>query len=289
MRFGIYLPTTGDLSDVATLAAFAKLAEDAGWDGCFMWDHMLAWHDPTLPVADTTVAMTSAVATTDRIVIGPVVTPLARRRPWKVAREMASLDQLSDGRMILGVGLGGGPSEWDEFGEEANPVTRAAMLDEALDVITGLWAEEPFLHRGTHYRVDGASFGPPPIQQPRVPIWVCGSWPTKAPFRRAARWDGVWPQLREPGPYDISVGQLADIVAFIKEHRTTDAPFDVVHTNGNPTVDLVADAGLVEQYAAVGATWWVEEIYPWRFGFQNQGPWPLEEMAGRIAAGPPRR
>jgi alkanesulfonate monooxygenase SsuD/methylene tetrahydromethanopterin reductase-like flavin-dependent oxidoreductase (luciferase family) len=289
VRYGIYLPTTGDLSDVATLAEFARMAEQAGWDGCFIWDHLLAWHQPDLPVLDTTVALSAVVAVTDRIVIGPVITPLARRRPWKVAREMASLDRFSDGRMVLGVGLGGGASEWDEFGEEPNPTTRSGMLDEALDVITGLWSGEPFSHRGTHYRVDGASFTPRPVQRPRIPVWVCGSWPTKAPFRRAARWDGVWPQLREPGPRDVSPQQVADIVGFITAHRVSDTPFDVVQTNGNPTVDLEADAGRVEEYAAAGATWWVEEIYPWRFGLENRGPWPLEAMAERIAAGPPRR
>lgn len=287
MRYGIYLPTTGDLADVATLTSFASLAEESGWDGCFIWDHILAWHQPDLPVADTTVTLSTMAAATDRIVLGPIITPLARRRPWKVARELASLDRFSEGRMILGVGLGGGTAEWDEFAEEAVPVSRAEMLDESLAVITGLWSEGTFSHRGKHYTVAGAVFEPRPVQQPRIPVWVCGSWPTKAPFRRAARWDGVWPMLREPGPYDISPQQLRDIVTFIETHRPPGEPIDVVQTNGNPVIDLAADALRVEEYAAAGATWWVEEIYPWRFGFENAGPWPLERMAERIAAGPP--
>src|SRR5262249_15676842 len=154
-----------------------------GWDGFFLYDQIASEGPKRL--IDPLVALTAIALNTERIRFGPLVTPLARRRPWKVAREAATLAHLSHGRVVLGVGLGADRHEFDDLGETEDPKTRAAMLDESLDVLTGLWSGAPFSYSGQHYRLREALFLPPPVQTPRIPIWVGGIWPTRAPFRRA--------------------------------------------------------------------------------------------------------
>ena len=176
MKYGLYLPNFGAFGETRLLADLAHDAEQAGWDGFFIWDHIARpW---TTQVVDTWVALTAIAQRTSRIRFGPLVTPLARRRPWKVARETVSLDRLSEGRLILGVGLGGsgGQSvEWANFAEELDLRTRAEMLDEGLDILTGLWSGKPFSYNGQHYQVNDSLFLPTPIQSPRIPIWVAGN------------------------------------------------------------------------------------------------------------------
>ncbi|MCZ7544028.1 MAG: LLM class flavin-dependent oxidoreductase [Anaerolineae bacterium] len=288
MQYGVYVPPFGAYAEPGTLVSLARDAEAAGWDGFFIWDHIAMWFSKTPPVLDAWVTLAAIAVVTGRIRIGPLVTPLARRRPWKLARECVTLDHLSGGRLTLGVGLGEGPNEFDDLGEEADPKVRAAMLDEGLSVLTGLWTGAPFSYAGVHYRVEGAHFTPPPVQQPRIPIWVAGFWPGRAPFRRAARWDGVYPLLRGDVPYDISPDTYREIVAYIAAHRESDAPFDVVHSNGGDPQDApTRDLDRVAEYADAGVTWWLEQVNPWRFGWQGAGPWPLEAMRDCVLAGPP--
>lgn len=294
MRFGLTVPNFGDYFDPRVLAALARDAEHAGWDGFFVWDHVVAW--PT-PIVDPWIALSAVAVATERIRIGPLVTPVPRRRPTKLAREVVSLDHLSDGRVILGVGIGAGPWEWDYLGEEADLRTRGAMLDEGLDLLAKLWSGEPVRHDGRFYsfRGDGGPdnpepmptpFLPPPVQRPRVPIWVAGTWPSRAPFRRAASWDGVVPIGRGAGMVNyLAPDEVRDIATFIGEKRSSDGPFDVVVCGHSGADDGTT---VVREYADAGATWWLEDISPWAFGWQWNGSWPIDQMNDRVRTGPPK-
>jgi alkanesulfonate monooxygenase SsuD/methylene tetrahydromethanopterin reductase-like flavin-dependent oxidoreductase (luciferase family) len=149
IRYGINVPNFGDYNRPRVLADLAESAEEAGWDGFFIWDHMVG----ETPFCDPTVALSAIALLTDRIRLGAMITPLPRRRPWKVAREMVSLDHLSGGRVIMGVGLGNPPTEYSKLGEEPGARARAEKLDESLEIITGLWSGERFSHEGKHYRL----------------------------------------------------------------------------------------------------------------------------------------
>jgi hypothetical protein len=273
VRFGIYVPTAGEY-DVATLAELAREVEDLGWHGMFVWDNILATFDGSGVLADTTVALSAIALATERIHFGPLVTPLARRRPWKVAKEMATLDLLSGGRLIFGVGYGG---TWDfaPLGELPPGRERASMLDEALDLVTAFWSGADVHHDGEHFTVDGARMVPAPVQRPRIPIWIAGYWPGTAPFRRAARWDGMAPLRKEHLFQGLNPTELAACVAYVRSHRSTDEPFDVVsfHTEPHPR-HSVAD------YEEAGATWWLEST--------NPATESLAEFRIRIRRGPPK-
>jgi probable F420-dependent oxidoreductase len=282
MKYGVFVPNFGPYGDARAMAALARDAEDAGWDGFFFWDQVAGTMWPPNMV-DPWVALTAIALNTERIRIGTLVTPLPRRRPWKVARETVSIDHLSEGRLTFGVGIGAGPGEFDDLGEETNPKARGAMLDEALDVLTGLWSGETYSFAGTYYQINAAQFEPKPVQTPRIPIWVGGSWPNPAPFRRAARWDGVFP---DPA-FDLSPETTRELIEFVKKYRTTDAPFDVIHggvTSGNHSQDVA----IVAPYANVGVTWWMESVNPEVFGCEWKADWPIDKMRARILAGPPR-
>jgi alkanesulfonate monooxygenase SsuD/methylene tetrahydromethanopterin reductase-like flavin-dependent oxidoreductase (luciferase family) len=286
MRYGLYLPNFGAFGDPLLLAELARDAEEAGWDGFFVWDHVN--RDWPTPVADPWIALAAISERTSRLRIGALVTPLARRRPWKVARETVTLDHLSSGRLVFGAGLGsagGGEPEWRAFGEETDLGVRAAMLDEGLAVLAGLWSGEPFSFEGRHYRVRETRFLPTPVQSPRIPVWIGGYWPNRAPFRRAARWDGAFPLFdRKRGD---PVSQLRELVRFIREIRDDPAPYDVVHL-AVPTLDdhVERRAEIVAPYREAGATWWLERITPDSFGAEWQGAWPIEAMREHIRRGP---
>lgn len=277
MKFAVDLPNFGPYADPRTLAELGRAAEDSGWDGVFLWDHIqVGWPDP---VGDTTVLLPAIASATSRVRFGPMVTPLARRYPWKVAREAASLDHLSGGRFVLGVGLGGDWfSELSTFGIPANDTTRAEMLDEGLAIITGLWSGQPFSFAGKHYRMKQTQFLPVPLRSPRIPIWVAGTWPRPRPFRRAARYDGVVPIGEEFGK-DLTAEQTRAIAAFIRQHRTTNAPFELIHSGITAGKSKQEDAETVTPFIEAGATWWFEAPIPWRS--------TIEQVRDRIRFGPP--
>jgi probable F420-dependent oxidoreductase len=284
MRYGIYLPNFGSYGDARVLADLARDAEQAGWDGFFIWDHIAT--EEHLPMVDPWVGLTAVALATSRILLGTSVTPLPRRRPWKLARETVSLDRLSGGRFILGVGIGLGHDEWDDLGEESDQRVRGAMLDEGLDVLTGLWSGESFSYDGAYYTVKEAVFLPTPLQQPRIPIWVAGFWPNKPPFRRAARWDGIFPLFSD---WNATPERLAEVLAYIRAHRTSTMPFNVVAMGTTPDATSAESRATVEAYAAVGATWWLELLSPYRFGKEDRElPWPVEQLRERVMQGPPK-
>jgi alkanesulfonate monooxygenase SsuD/methylene tetrahydromethanopterin reductase-like flavin-dependent oxidoreductase (luciferase family) len=283
MRFAVNVPNFGDYADPRTFMRLAVEAEDAGWDGMFVWDHVLGDPEWGVPMADPWVLLAAAAAVTNRIRLGPMVTPLPRRRPWVVARQAVSLDHLSAGRMTLGVGLGAPPkADFEAFGEVSDPRIRAERLDEGLAILDGLWSDSPFAFAGEHFRLATMRFSPPPIQRPRIPIWVAGYWPHRGPFRRAARWDGVFPASRvtEESGAPMPLDELEAVLAVIRHERGGDglAGFDVMVAGGTPT-DPRKARRMVEPYVTAGATWWAEGLNGWRGS--------LAEMEKRLRAGPP--
>ena len=224
---------------------------------------------------------------TTRVRLGTMVTALPRRRPWKVARETVTLDHLSHGRLILGVGIGdtsvfvSDPS-LTHFGEAASAVQRAAMLDEALDVLVGLWSGKPFTYQGKYYRVNQLTFLPPPVQSPRIPIWVGGGWPLRGPARRAARWDGscLYRQPVAGASEHFTPDDVRALKAFVRRHREGEAPFDIALGGMSRGADWERERALIRSLAEAGATWWMEYLPP--------GTGGVDEVRARIARGPLR-
>jgi alkanesulfonate monooxygenase SsuD/methylene tetrahydromethanopterin reductase-like flavin-dependent oxidoreductase (luciferase family) len=274
LSFAVGLPNVRDYADPRLLISLAEDAEAAGWDGAFIWDHIAREEDAAIPATDPWVAMSGMAVRTSRVRLGMMVTPLSRRRPWKVARETVALDVLSEGRFILGVGLGGGvENEFATFGEETDARGRADLLDDGLEILQGLWTGNRFSYVGRRLQVRGAQFLPTPVQQPRIPVWVAGRWPNRRPFRRAADWDGVFPIFAD-GP---SPDALAEAVGYTLARREGAGSFDVALELQSPAT---GDAALVSAYEAAGLTWWVEKV-GWFRG-------PVDEMRERIRQGPPR-
>jgi len=282
MRYAVGLPNVGDYGDPCLLVDLARQAEAAGWDGVFVWDHV-AYRRRGWPVADPYLTVTAIAAATARIRLGVLACALPRRRPWKLAREAATLDVLSGGRLVVGVGLGSqAEEEFAAFGEDGDPRVRADKLDEGLAILDGLWRGEPFSHDGHHYRVAETVFLPRPLQRPRVPVWVAGRWPNRRPFRRAARWDGVFPTHAGIGHADtMAPAQLDEIVRYTRSRRPAGlVPLDVVVEGHSGGRDQAADSARVAALEAVGLTWWVEKL-GWFHG-------PVATARQRVQAGPPR-
>jgi alkanesulfonate monooxygenase SsuD/methylene tetrahydromethanopterin reductase-like flavin-dependent oxidoreductase (luciferase family) len=277
--WAVGVPNVGPFGDPLLLVELAVAAEEHGWDGFFVWDHQL-WHDPGWDVADPVVVIAAVAARTARIRMGILVNVLARRRVGKVARESVTLDLLSGGRLVVGAGLGSLVAEFTAFGESGEPTKRAARLDESLHLLDALWSGEPVTFRGDYVTAEGVTMLPRPVQRPRIPIWCAGRWPNQAPFRRAARWDGVMPThasygLGETMPPD----ELRAAIAYTRQHRTAAGPFDVAlegRTDG-----AAPDRGIkqVTPYLEAGLTWWIEALGWWRGT-------PLDAMT-RIRQGPP--
>lgn len=278
MKFGLMLPNKGrPYGDANLLVELALSAEQAGWEGFFLWDHIGGGGDS--PTMDPWICLGAIASQTQTMRIGTMITPLARRRPWKVAREIVTLDHITNGRVILGVGLGDMVNkDFKAFGDPASPRVRAEMLDESLEIIAGLQHGHPFHYAGKHYQISQALFKPTPVQTPHIPVWVAAHWPFKRPLKRAARWDGVLPRQGKAGP--ITPAVLREIAAYIEEHRTVDTPFDICKYGLTKGKNLAQDRALVQEYGAAGATWWIDEI------FTSRGT--LKQIQKRIAIGPPR-
>ena len=284
MRYALTLPPFADFADPRVLIDATRRAEAAGWDAFFVWDHVFFSPD-FYPNLDPWVGLAGVAASTTRIRIGTLITPMSRRRPWKLARETVTLDQLSNGRLILGVGIGD-PAQWDFgfFHEPTDAKVRAQMLDEGLQVLTGLWSGQRFHFDGQHYHIEEMIFQPTPVQQPRIPIWVGGTWGRQAPLRRAARWDGYVPI--KPG--GLLPEDCRQVLETIKPYRTADTPFDLIGGSALPADHKQARERLHE-YADSGLTWWLDAIDPWTMGKSWEQPWETNDtrkMLDRIDQGP---
>jgi alkanesulfonate monooxygenase SsuD/methylene tetrahydromethanopterin reductase-like flavin-dependent oxidoreductase (luciferase family) len=273
MRFAIDTPNFGDYSEPRLLTELAREAEIAGWDGFFLWDHIGAsW---PVPICDPWIALAAMAMATERIKLGTLVTPLPRRRPWKLARETVTLDHLSHGRLILGVGIGSdNVKEYSCFGEADDDRLHGAMLDEGLDILLGLWSGEPFSYSGKYYSIEQAHFQPPPVQSPRIPIWVADVWPHKRPLRRAADWDGIVPFAIDRA---LTPDEIHSMVSSIRERRVRAESFDVAF--GFPDFEKNLTPDCLQAYTQAGVTWWLE-CSSWNHS--------LADVRERIRRGPPR-
>jgi alkanesulfonate monooxygenase SsuD/methylene tetrahydromethanopterin reductase-like flavin-dependent oxidoreductase (luciferase family) len=266
--------------DPCTVAGLAHEAEEAGWDGVFYWDGICVGNMDTY---DAWVVMAAMAMRTERVRIGAILTPPARRRPWKLARETATLDHLSGGRLVLPVGLGAlDDGGFSRVGEPTDKKIRAQLLDESLEILTGLWSGEPFSYQGEHYRMEEMIFRPPPVQRPRIPIWVVGAWPSRRSMGRALRYDGVLAAAvgggaESPG---VTPETIREIKAYAEENRDDATPFDIVWEGQTPGEDTEQAASMVRPYVEAGATWWIES--PWT------PPNEPEDLRARIRQGPPR-
>jgi alkanesulfonate monooxygenase SsuD/methylene tetrahydromethanopterin reductase-like flavin-dependent oxidoreductase (luciferase family) len=287
MQHGVYVPNFGPYADARVLADLAVDAEKAGWDGFFLWDQVsrTTLTPTTEPLVDPWLALTTIALRTHAILLGPLVTPLPRRRPWMVARETVSLDHLSAGRLIFGVGSGGGFFDFEALGELSDARELAQQLDESLEVLTGLWSGEPYRYEGIHYHIQEACFLPRPYQSPRIPIWVAGMWPVRKPFRRASHWDGVIPIGRDlPLAGMLTPQDIATITRYVTSQPAYAPPFEIVHMGVTAGTDVARDREVVDAYRRAGVTWWIEKILPERWG--SWQAWPLDAMRTRIAQGP---
>ena len=256
-RRGIFLPPFDALADPAVVADLAVAAEQAGWDGVFLWDHV-RYSSPVTDIADPWICLAAIAMRTERIRIGPMVTPLPRRRPHVVARQTASLDRLAPGRLVLGFGIGDDwLGEMSRFGDESDAKVRGAMLDEGLEVVTGLLSGRLVEHLGPHYRAEDVRFLPAPERQ--VPVWIAGRYGRRLPLRRAARFDGAF-VIGYPGPEGV-----ASVREAVGEQRGSLDGFEVV-------VDVPAGTD-PRPWADAGATWVLDRF----------GPYGLDEAAVRAA------
>jgi alkanesulfonate monooxygenase SsuD/methylene tetrahydromethanopterin reductase-like flavin-dependent oxidoreductase (luciferase family) len=275
LKYGFVLP----YGDARTAADLAYAAERAGWDGFFVWEPV--WG------VDAWVSLAAAAMCTERIRLGTLITPVSRMRPWKLASETAALDNLSNGRLILGVGLGFLPSGFAEFGEVTDRKARAELLDEGLDILTGLWQGQPFSYTGKHYTVEPLDHyaPPPPVQQPRIPIWVVGAWPSVKSMQRAARYDGLLPTVRAGnGDWrEPTLEELRGMGAFVSVSRTEMTPYDIIIEGETPGADRATAACIVRPWAEAGATWWIEGLWA-----ALSDPAKRPAARRRIEQGPPR-
>lgn len=254
MRYSINLPNFGELADPRTVAELAVAAEQAGWDGFFVWDHVNHGGFGGRPFGDPWILLAAAGMMTTRITLGPLITPVARRRPAKLARELTTLDTLTQGRLIFGVGLGAPvDDEFGSFGEPTDPKVIGRRLDEGLEALALLLSGNRVSYHGEHVTVEDVELLP----ARKIPVWVAGRWPNKAPFRRAARWDAavpLFPNYRTQTP--PTPDEVRDLAAFIAETRTREEPFELVAGGRSGA----RGAEVVGPLAEAGATWWDERV-----------------------------
>jgi alkanesulfonate monooxygenase SsuD/methylene tetrahydromethanopterin reductase-like flavin-dependent oxidoreductase (luciferase family) len=272
VEYAVALPTGGECGDPAYLLELSELAEESGWDGVFLEDYICYQGDPANPTCDTWTALAAVAVRTTRVRLGVEVVALTRRRPWKVAREAATIDRLAGGRLVLGVGIGDqGDPGYSHFGEQLDTHVRAEILDEGLAILDGLLRGTPFSFDGKHFRFDEVTFLPPPAQRPRIPIWIGGGYPNPRAIERALRWDGSCLYRRAGGP--LRGDDVRDLRERAGDRSWTQA------VGGWPRLDdLEEELDQRREVAAAGADWWVEWIEPA----------DRETMTAAVARGPLR-
>ena len=274
MKFGFVIP----LGEAREVAELARAAEKAKWDAIFVWEPV--WG------IDAWVSLAAAAMRTKRIRLGTMLTPVSRMRPWKLASETATLDRLSNGRVILSVGLGAMDTGFESFGEVTDRKTRAELLDEGLDILTGLWRGQPCTYDGKHYKIKETKFfpPPPPIQKPRIPIWVVGAWCNEKSMRRVLRYDGLLPNVMKDGKHQrAKPSDIREMKAYIAANRKEITPFDIIVEGKTPGGNKKQAASIVRKWADAGATWWIEAM--WDTIEKRNG---LALVRKRIEQGPPR-
>jgi alkanesulfonate monooxygenase SsuD/methylene tetrahydromethanopterin reductase-like flavin-dependent oxidoreductase (luciferase family) len=272
MKFGFVFP--GGTPQEAI--EFAKEAETYGWDGFFVWEPVYG--------IDPWVTLGGIAAQTQRIKIGTLLTPPSRRRPWKLASEALTVDLLSGGRMILSVGMGAVDTGFESMGEITDRKNRAELLDESIDILTGLWGGQPFIYEGKHYQLDEFTFvhqPPAPVQQPRIPIWVVGAWGWPRSMQRVLKCDGILPTIinKNRAFIDLTPDHIRQIKAFVDDNRQLDSPFDIIVENTSPGDDHSTAVAKVQSWVDAGATWWIESMWT---------ETDSEKWHYRIRQGPPK-
>lgn len=276
MKYGFVFPR----ADVFEAIRFAKAAEKAGWDAFFVWE-------PTYGV-DAWVTLAAIAVETEKIRLGTLLTPPSRMRPWKLASEVITIDILSKGRIIISVGLGAIDTGFEELGEKTDLKTRAELLDESLDIMEGLWSGDMSYYKGKHYNIKNLFESeffkrhPPPklVQIPRIPIWIVGAWPYEKSMKRAIKYEGIIPTIKnKQGQFeDITPEYIVEIKDYIQENRSKKAPFDIIVEGKSPGDNPKVSMSVIKPFAEAGATWWIESDWTTR---------NLELLFKRVKQGPP--
>jgi alkanesulfonate monooxygenase SsuD/methylene tetrahydromethanopterin reductase-like flavin-dependent oxidoreductase (luciferase family) len=278
MRFGLFVPAFAELADPRRVADLARSAEEAGWDGFYLWDHILGRGG--MGVADPWVTLAAVATATERLRIGTLVTPLSRRRPWVMARQVITLDHLSGGRMVVGIGLGSDAwREFSAFGEPVDPSERARLLDESRDVLRRLLAGESVRHHGNHLRVDTDPFIPRPLQDP-VPIWAACVLPNRKPLVRAARLDGCFPLFPAPVPPPPPTPEEVTQVREELDRRGARPDIDIVVRCALSLQDPAWLRTRLSELESAGVTWVLEGFAP--------GEPPVAVVEDVVRRGPPQ-
>ncbi len=273
MKYGLALPYL----PARSIAELARLAEDCGWDGVFLGDAI--W------TVDPIVSLSAAAMVTQRIRLGTMIIPAPLRIPWKLASETGALDNLSGGRLTLGLGSGAVWMGWQGFPDVVSDTrTRAEMLDETIDILTLLFRGKQFDYDGKHFhlqlsRLDERHFPPRPVQQPRIPLWVVGVWPRMKSMRRALKCDGILPaKMDAQGKFvDLTPQDVRDIRAFFEAERGSATPFDIVVEGRLGQLEPSQAREQLQAWEEAGATWWIG-------GLWSES---AEQAAGIIRRGPP--
>jgi len=278
MKFGFIVPT----GSAQEIVKFASEAEKAGWDGIFYYDDIYV--DSKTEMSSAWPIVAAIAVTTKKIRFGSFLTAVGRRSPWEVARESVTVDQLSNGRLILPTGLGWvGDGVYTKVGMPADRRIRAELLDEGLEIIDGLWSGKPFHYNGKHNQIKTMTFIPRPVQKPRIPIWVVGAWYKPKSMQRVLKYDGLIPVIKKPdGSEDeVTPRSIRDMKKFVDENRRTKGncsrEFDIIKEGTTPTNHVKAKR-IVQPFAQSGATWWMETMW---------GTKRTKEVRERIVAGPP--
>ncbi len=280
MQYGFIIPCW----DVHAVVDLAVEAENAGWDGVFVPDAIAipSGSNAAAQGYDPWVVPAAAATRTSRIRLGTMLTPISRRRPWKLARETVTLDHLSHGRLILAVGLGAlDDLGFGGVGEATDHKVRAQLMDEGLEILTGLWSGKPFSFHGKHYHIDEMAFAPTPFQSPRIPIWVVGAWPSRKSMRRVLRYDGLLPNKVSTGDEipEVTPDDIRTMVTFIDDELTAMTPFDIISEGRTPGDDPAQAAAIIQPYIDAGITWWLESMWA--------APNDVADVRARIRQGPP--